>query len=107
VITNAYAIRFCDERLRVVADQMATTYYSCKKLVQEYYANPELGTAFTDGIAEVVDDGATADGRPVITGNEALGIVTQAAAYVDLMEANGNSVLNVVLAMAVNGQAKF
>ena len=105
-IDNAQAVRFANEQGRVLADALSTAYWTAKRVMANYYADPALGDAFTAGSAEVVADGAETDGRPVITGNDVLGIVTRASELVADMEANGNAKLNTVLALAVNGNSR-
>jgi hypothetical protein len=105
-ITNAQAVKFSNERLRVAADALATAYYTAKKVMQEYYADPALGDAYTAGIAETVADGADVDGRPLVTGNDALGLITRCSELVTDYEAGGNAKLNTVLGVSVNGTSK-
>lgn len=101
-ITNAQAVKFSNEAIRPMAETLINAYYQAKQTVQSYYADPSLGSAYTAGIAEAVADGSDVDGRPILTGNDALGLITQASAFVDWVEANSNSVLNVLLGCAVN-----
>lgn len=101
-ISNAQAVRFSNEGIRPLAETLINAYYHAKQVVQSYYADPSLGEAYTAGISEIVADGSEVDGRPVVTGNDALGLITQAANWVSTCEANGNAVLNVLLGCAVN-----
>lgn len=101
-ITNAQAVRFSNEAIRPLAETLLNAYYQAKQTVEAYYADPTLGSAYLAGIAEAVADGSDVDGRPVVTGNDALGLITQASAYVDWVESGGNAVLNVLLGAAVN-----
>lgn len=101
-ITNAQAVKFSNEAIRPMAESLINTYYQAKQTVQAYYADASIGSAYTTGIAEAVADGSDVDGRPILTGNDALGLITQASAFVDWVEANSNSVLNVLLGCAVN-----
>lgn len=109
-ITNAQAVQFSNAQLRVLADALVSAYWTAKVVVANYYASPELGTAYTEGIAEPIADGPNGvpggDGRQIVTGNDALGLITQASAWVSTCEANGGAVLNVLLGYAVNGQSK-
>lgn len=101
-ITNAQAVKFSNEAIRPLAETLANAYYEAKQVIQSYYADPSLGEAYTTGIAETVADGSDVDGRPLVTGNDALGLITQASNFVATMEANGGAALNVLLGCAVN-----
>lgn len=105
-IDNAQAVAFSNQQLRQLGDAMASAYWTAKTVVANYYADPTLGTEYTNGIAEEILDGAQTDGRPLVTGNDALGLITQAAAWVSTCEANGGAVLNVLLGYAVNGRSR-
>ena len=105
-IENAQAVRFCNEQIRILADVLTSAYWTCKAVKANYYAAPELGTIFTDGIAEPVLDGSQTDGRPIITGNDVMALITRAEELITDMEANSNAKLNTLLAAAVNGQGR-
>lgn len=105
-INDAFAVQFSNAQMRVLADAMVTAYWTAKAVIANYYAAPELGAAYTAGIAETIADGSATDGRQPVTGNDALGLVTQASSYVATCEANGGAVLNVLLGYAVNGQSR-
>ena len=105
-IDNPQAVRFSNEQLRPLADALVSAYWTAKAVVANYYASPELGTAYTDGIAETISDGSATDGRQPVTGNDALGMVTQASGWISTCEANGGAVLNVLLGYAVNRQSR-
>lgn len=107
MIDNPQAVKFANEQGRVLADALSTAYWTAKRLVTNYYSDPELGSAYTTGILDTVADGAVADGRPVITGNDVLGIVTRASELIADMEAAGGAKLNTVLALAVNGNSRI
>ena len=103
-IDNAQTVRFCNEKLRVLADALSTAYYAAVAVTQAYYADPSLGELLSANMSGAVLDGSQTDGRPIVTGNDALGLITRASELVADYEANGNAKLNTVLAAAVNGQ---
>ena len=105
-ITNAQAVAFSNQQIRQLADALTSAYWTAKAVVANYYASPELGTEYTTGIAETIVDGSETDGRQIVTGNDALGMITQAAGWVATCEANGGAVLNVLLGYAVNGRSR-
>ena len=98
---NPQAIKFANEDIRIAADKIAQAYYFAKKLRNFWFAN-NMGAVFPS--AEVVDDGASVDGRPVIDGNKVLLMVTRCEELINDLEANGNAKLNTVLSVAVNPQ---
>lgn len=104
-ITDATAVKFSDEQIRVAANTLASAYWTCKQIQANYYANPSLGTAYTTGIAETIVDGSAVDGRLPITGNHALGVITRASEFTAGLEADNNAKLNTILSVAVNGRS--
>jgi len=106
LITNPQAVRFSNERLRVLADTLTTAYYTAKKVMQEYYADPNLGDVYTAGMADVVADGSVQDGRPTVTGSDALLLIARASELISDLEASNNAKLNTLLAVQVNGQSR-
>jgi len=107
MIENTQVVKFTNEQARILADAMLSAYRTACVVIQFYYANPSLGDTLTTGIAEVIDDGATMDGRPIATGNSVLGIITRASELKADMEANNNAKLNTLLQLAVNGQSRI
>lgn len=105
-ITNPYAVQFSNAKLRQGADAFVSAYWTAKAIISEYYSAPELGQEYTVGISELIVDGSETDGRPPVTGNDALGQITQMSNFVATCEANNNAVLNVFLAYAVNGKSR-
>jgi len=105
-IDNTQIVKFANEEVRIVADVMLSAYRTAKTVMQDYYARPEIGSACTTGIAEDVLDGAETDGRPIITGNDVLAVITRASEIVADMEAGNNAKLNTLIRVAVNGQSR-
>lgn len=97
--TNPEAIRFCNERVRPLADALAQVYFLSRAVRAEWYAN-NLGALLPS--ADTVMDGSAQDGRHPITGNDAAGIITRADEFITDYEAGGSAKLNTVLAVAVN-----
>lgn len=105
-IDNPQCVRFANEQIRILADVMTSAYWTAKAVKANYYANPDLGDIFYAGIAEEVLDGSATDGRPIITGNDVMGLITRAEELITDLEANNNAKLNVLLGIQVNGQAR-
>jgi len=99
-ITNPEAVRFCNERVRVAADKLATAYLFAKAVSAEWYAN-NLGELLPVS-ADPVIDGSAADGRHPITGNDVSNLITRLSELVADYEANDNAKLNTILGIAVN-----
>ena len=100
-ITNTQAVKFCNEKVRTVADRMAQLYYAAKAVVDEWNSNSLSGVI--PNTTDVVVDGAATDGRFIITGAKATSIITRAQEVVADYEAGSNAKLNTVLQVAVNG----
>jgi len=100
-ITNPQAIAFANNRIRVIADLQAQLYYASKALTADWFAQG-VDTVIPNNAGDTVVDGSATDGRAPITGAKVNSIITRASEYVTDMEANTNSKLNTVLAVAVN-----
>jgi hypothetical protein len=99
-ITNATAIRFCNEKARVAADKLAQAYYFGKEVLDEWYAQ-NLGTIIPVN-GGIVEDGAAIDGRSVITGNDVTNVINRISELVTDYEASGKAKLNTINIVAVN-----
>ena len=101
-ITNASAVRFCNEKVRASANDLAQLYYLAKSVSQEWTANPELAALIAYNNADLVVDGSAEDGRHPISGVDANNVITRLNEFIADMEASGGAKLNTVLAVAVN-----
>jgi len=103
-ITNVEAVKFCNEKIRVMADLLGQCYFTAKAIQAEWNAN-NMGTLLPVA-ADVVVDGAAADGRHPITSNDAQVVMGLINSFVADYEADTNTKLNGVLNVAVNYQSK-
>lgn len=117
-ITDAEAIGFIDNKVRIAADAMLTAYRTAQQLKDYWDANPQLATKIGNSADDDVRDGAnptsgTGDGRLQITGADVhniinranelgVGNITRSAAP---LWAAGS--VDTILAVAVNGGPKF
>jgi len=99
-ITNPEAVRFCNERVRVVADRLAQAYTLAKQVQAEWFANSMAELLPNDG--SLVIDGSATDGRHPITGANVTNIITRCGELITDYEANTNAKLNTVLGVAVH-----
>jgi hypothetical protein len=99
-ITNAEAVRFCNERVRVAANKLNAAYKFAKEVSAEWYAN-NMGTLFPSGEGPVVDGSAT-DGRHPVSADDVLLLVSRLSELVADYEASTNAKLNTILAVATN-----
>ena len=104
-ITNVQAVRFANEKIRVMADSMAVNYFTAVAIVDEWNAT-SMSTLITNTSDNIVD-GSAQDGRSPITGIQATAIITRAQEIIADYEAASNAKLNTVLAVKVNGTARF
>jgi hypothetical protein len=95
-ITNPGAIRFCNEKVRPIADLLEFAYLRCKATLDEWNAR-QLGVTIPVSAAPVVD-GAASDGRPVLDGNAVNLIMARCQDFVTDYEANSKAKLNTVMA---------
>jgi hypothetical protein len=104
-INDPTAVRFCNEKVRPMADALETAYRSAAAIVDEWNATG-MADLVTNTQDEIID-GAQQDGRNVITGAQATAIITRAMEFIADYEAGGNAKLNTVLQVSVNGEPKF
>lgn len=107
-ITNAEAVRFSNEFTRVWADA-AVTLYDTSKAYRDYWdARAHLSPLFPDSAAEVVADGADADGRPKMTGQLVQAAYQQALTVVAWGDAvvGGKTRITWLRLMAVNAKSR-
>ena len=105
-IDNPQVVRFCNEQVRVLADLLASAYYTAKAVRDWYDAHPEIGAELTANMSGAVVDGSAADGRSIITGNDVLGLIARAGELVNDYDADGGAKRNTVLRVEVNGQSR-
>lgn len=83
MITNPQAIKFANEVVRPTANAVFEAFMQASAMLAEFKARPELAEAYglvDDAIdpeigAQVLNDQATVDGRPIITGADVLWFV--------------------------------
>ena len=69
MITNPQAVKFANEVVRPTANLVYAAFMAASAMLAEYEARPELAEAFSGENAELeIDDKASVDGRPIITG---------------------------------------
>ena len=101
--SNPEAVRFSNEKVRVLADTLLSAYYTAKAVYNEWIGN-NMGAMFPLG--DTVVDGSAGDGRHPVTGNDVTNIIVRAEELKNDFEANGNAKLNTLVNVAVNGQSK-
>lgn len=99
-VDNPTAVRFANERVRVLADKLAQAYYLAKLVQQEWYAT-DMTSLFPAEGGNVLDGSAT-DGRHVITAADVLLLITRASELTTDYEATSNAKLNTILKPAVH-----
>ena len=100
-ITNPEAVRFCNERARVLADIATKYYYAAKAFTNEWNATG-MGTKIPN-TADLIIDGSATDGRSSITGANVNGLKNHVGAMLTDLEASSNAKLNILLGIEVNG----
>lgn len=107
-ITNQEAIRFSDEKIRVVTDLFAQLYNHGKSVADEWDSRAMQALIPNDANETLIDsafgtDGSDGDGRPVITGQDITRvIVLLVKQFIDDFEADSNLKLILALRVAVN-----
>jgi hypothetical protein len=99
-IVDARAVKFCNEQIRPLSDQVVATFYRSQSVLDLWMADPALQAAFATD-ADVVQDGAVNDGRTVIDAAAVKAFMTSVAELNGYFRANNQSKLNSVLKTAV------
>ena len=84
---NPEVVKFCNEGLRPCATLLGAAYYAAKQLVESYDAtglDAKLGSDPT--YSNVIDDGASADGRPAISAGGVKLTITNLRALITQLE---------------------
>jgi len=99
-ITNAEAVKFCNEKVRVAADKLAQAYHFAQQVTAEWTAN-NMASVLPNQADDVIDGSAT-DGRHPITGIDANNIINRLNELIADYEADSSAKLNTILGVAVN-----
>lgn len=104
-ITNPQAVKFCNEKVRVLADSLLQAIATARQFDSDYGAIS--GDTLFPNTSDLIADGSDVDGRSRVQAQVVRAIRTQAQ---DLLTwaATGNPTRETRLrSIAVNGQAKF
>jgi hypothetical protein len=77
-ITDPLARNFCNEKVRVTADEFVSLYKTCTSLVAFWNANPSLATLLPNVLASIGVDGASVGGSTTFTSAGAAFVAAQA-----------------------------
>jgi hypothetical protein len=107
-ITNPEALKFSNEKVRVLSDLMVSTYESCQAYRNEWDANT-LGSIFPNQANEIVEDGYATDGRHQLTGQKVNALYTAAGDFMTWADTvvGGKTRIAWLRTMFVNGQPRF
>ena len=100
-ITDPEAVRFCNEKVRALADAATRYYYLSKELTNEWDATG-MAAKIPDDSSEIID-GSAQDGRSTITGANVNGLKGHVDTMIADLEASNNTKLNILLNIEVNG----
>lgn len=106
-VTDTNAIRYCNTRIRPLADFLAKAYILSLEVIQEGGAMGVINvatpaSAVIPNDATPITDGAVTDGRPQIQGADVYNVVALAQVFLNAMTATSNQKLNQILRVAVN-----
>lgn len=104
-ITNALAVQFCDQRVRVLAAAFITAYDSAKKFVDEW--NALSMATLVPSTADEVDDHSDVDGRPRLTGSKVNDMLAMSQGIVTAFEAGAPSRISRLRAIDMTGSSRF
>lgn len=99
-ITSPQDVRFCNEQVRVAANDLLRAYRRAEIALDAWFANGHNTSITNSATDNDVIDGSAQDGRPIMTGADVHNLVTRLSELVTDMEASGNAKLNTVIACA-------
>jgi hypothetical protein len=100
MISSPEAARFVNERVRPAADELVQAYYRAVAVRNEWFAT-DMGSVITNTSDEVAD-GASSDGRHVVTGADIVNVITRLIEFTGDLEEFSNAKLNTLLPVVVN-----
>ena len=84
--SDPQVVKFANEQIRPVADDLYRFYYRAQEIVNNYNAG-DIGTKITAaGSAELLADGSISDGRTRVTGGDIFNLITALQAFVLFVE---------------------
>ena len=84
--SNPQVVKFSNEQIRTVADDLYQLYWKAKSVVQNYTSDGIGALVTTAGDAELIADGSVSDGRTRITGNDLKNLITALSELIDYVE---------------------
>lgn len=104
--TNPQAILVSNTKVRPACDKILQIYFIMKSLQSQFTAQSWSALFPSADPTGEVKDGASLDGRPVVTNQNVQDIFTALSAFLTHMEATSNLNLNRYLKAAVNPEPK-
>lgn len=112
-ITDPVAVRFSNQALRTIADELAAIYAACKERLlssqQTAATGGTIASVYAAAPTDLIDDGSLTggttpgpDGRGNVSGADAADVLGACQAVVNLFEANSNALLGQVAKYKVN-----
>lgn len=98
-ISDMGAVKFCNEKVRPMADLLELAYFRAKAVVAEWNAR-NLSAVIPNTIDKLLD-GAVTDGRPVVTGAQVTNVITRCMDFIAEYEAASSAKLNTVMAVGL------
>ena len=99
-IESPQAVKFSNEKIRIAADKLSQLNYLANEIIDDWFASG-MDKSITN-TADIILDGSENDGRTIITGADAVNIITRLIEFRDDMAAGDKAKLNTVLKPAVN-----
>jgi hypothetical protein len=97
---NPEVIKYCNEVLRPLADSIVKLNYQIQTAKDEYIAKG-IAAIMAD-TSDTITDGASIDGRHIVTGSNMRAVVTEASSIYNSLTASNNLILNKLLLVATN-----
>ena len=100
-VTNPQAIKFCNERIRTIADQFSRAYKQANEIVAEFELKG-LSELIPDSQDAAIIDGSEQDGRTPINGRDVWEMVRLSQDLI-AMGTGPNTKLPTIVKVSVNG----
>ena len=100
-ITDPEVIKFSNDEIRPISDQILRLYYNSATLRDGVIATGIMSKIPNSPTDDIID-GSTEDGRHPITGEDVNNVTEFLQSFLGFMEADGNKYVNEINRVAVN-----
>jgi hypothetical protein len=109
-ITDPQVVKWANERARTISDKLTATYYALSAYVADYVSGGIAAKIVAAGASGTIADGATTDGRSLITGTSIVNLKAAVdqmkTAFETAVTGVGSPVTTIAGGIQVNGSPR-